>query len=212
MPSWRTSSRCGKRPPNRGSTAYLRTGATCWRQRSCTGTWRTNLVLRDRFSCMRPAASRPTSRNRGTSESFRLVPEYASLANIKKSGGDAYSGTSLNDSDPGGNPGFFSGQDGQGTYLFLHTGDSRANGFHLAPGDIHHIHVVQPATTGSASAPSSTASKVAVGTVAAAGATAAGIGVYAWMHGIAYSYAVGKAYDATIGKVVDKAKKALRGR
>jgi len=125
---------------------------------------------------------------------------------------DAYSGTSLNDSDPGGNPGFFSGQDGQGTYLFLHTGDSRANGFHLAPGDIHHIHVVQPATTGSASAPSSTASKVAVGTVAAAGATAAGIGVYAWMHGIAYSYAVGKAYDATIGKVVDKAKKALRGR
>lgn len=57
---------------------------------------------------------------------------------------------------------------------------------------------------------SSTAATVAKGTVAAAAAGAAGIGIYAWVTHQAYGIAAGKAYDATLGKVVTKAKRGIR--
>jgi hypothetical protein len=58
----------------------------------------------------------------------------------------------------------------------------------------------------------STTSTVLKGTAIAAGATAAGIGIYAWLTKQAYGVAAGKVWDQTGGRVVKQAKAALRGR
>lgn len=65
-------------------------------------------------------------------------------------------------------------------------------------------------TGGDAGKPSSTATKVAVGTAVAAGATAAGIGVWAWLTHQTFGAASARLYDETVGRAWRATKRAAR--